>query len=102
MCSSDLRDLAELQAAKREHTGDPEAEFHAWDNSFYRNRLMLSKYAVDNEAVREYFPIERVTERSEEHTSELQSRRNFVCRLLLEKNNNFIFLYLSHCSFLSE
>jgi thimet oligopeptidase len=56
------RDLAELQAAKREHTGDPEAEFHAWDNSFYRNRLMLSKYAVDNEAVREYFPIERVTE----------------------------------------
>ena len=25
--------------------------------------------------------------RSEEHTSELQSRRNLVCRLLLEKNN---------------
>src|SRR5690606_40380806 len=25
-------------------------------------------------------------ERSEEHTSELQSRENFVCRLLLEKN----------------
>ena len=24
-------------------------------------------------------------ERSEEHTSELQSRRNFVCRFLLEK-----------------
>ena len=27
--------------------------------------------------------------RSEEHTSELQSRRNLVCRLLLEKNNYF-------------
>ena len=26
-----------------------------------------------------------MTERSEEHTSELQSRRNLVCRLLLEK-----------------
>ena len=25
--------------------------------------------------------------RSEEHTSELQSRRNLVCRLLLEKKN---------------
>src|SRR5690349_24031240 len=25
--------------------------------------------------------------RSEEHTSELQSRRDFVCRLLLEKKN---------------
>ena len=27
-------------------------------------------------------------ERSEEHTSELQSRRNLVCRLLLEKKKN--------------
>src|SRR5690606_41448370 len=27
----------------------------------------------------------RVTKRSEEHTSELQSRENLVCRLLLEK-----------------
>src|SRR5690349_22144944 len=27
----------------------------------------------------------RVSERSEEHTSELQSRRDLVCRLLLEK-----------------
>src|SRR3712207_8199433 len=27
-------------------------------------------------------------ERSEEHTSELQSRHYLVCRLLLEKNNN--------------
>src|SRR5690349_25118041 len=26
--------------------------------------------------------------RSEEHTSELQSRRDLVCRLLLEKKNN--------------
>src|SRR5690606_41420571 len=29
-----------------------------------------------------------VCERSEEHTSELQSRENLVCRLLLEKKNN--------------
>src|SRR5690606_41974722 len=28
------------------------------------------------------------TARSEEHTSELQSRENLVCRLLLEKKNN--------------
>src|SRR5690606_39660356 len=28
--------------------------------------------------------------RSEEHTSELQSRENLVCRLLLEKKNNVI------------
>src|SRR2546421_2508028 len=30
----------------------------------------------------------RVTERSEEHTSELQSRSDLVCRLLLEKKKN--------------
>src|SRR5947209_13549793 len=28
--------------------------------------------------------------RSEEHTSELQSRQNLVCRLLLEKKNIFL------------
>src|SRR2546427_3956032 len=30
-----------------------------------------------------------VMSRSEEHTSELQSQSNLVCRLLLEKKNNF-------------
>src|SRR3712207_7788594 len=30
--------------------------------------------------------------RSEEHTSELQSRQYLVCRLLLEKKKNIIFL----------
>src|SRR5690349_22923415 len=32
--------------------------------------------------------------RSEEHTSELQSRRDLVCRLLLEKKKNKLFLML--------
>src|SRR5438034_6726289 len=32
----------------------------------------------------------RITERSEEHTSELQSHSDLVCRLLLEKKNNFV------------
>src|SRR5258705_1582107 len=31
---------------------------------------------------------EDIGERSEEHTSELQSLRHLVCRLLLEKKNN--------------
>src|SRR5256885_10898198 len=38
--------------------------------------------------------------RSEEHTSELQSPCNLVCRLLLEKKKNIHYqLYLSRCSF---
>src|SRR2546430_11438823 len=32
----------------------------------------------------------RLHERSEEHTSELQSQSNLVCRLLLEKKNQII------------
>src|SRR3712207_7578575 len=31
---------------------------------------------------------DRITKRSEEHTSELQSRQYLVCRLLLEKKKN--------------
>src|SRR5690349_22154416 len=37
--------------------------------------------------------------RSEEHTSELQSRRDLVCRLLLEKKNmKLILIYCKYCS----
>src|SRR5690606_41945843 len=36
---------------------------------------------------REDFAVPLVEARSEEHTSELQSRENLVCRLLLEKKN---------------
>src|SRR3712207_7143977 len=35
----------------------------------------------------------RLGRRSEEHTSELQSRQYLVCRLLLEKKNNKFLLY---------
>src|SRR2546427_8500704 len=34
--------------------------------------------------------VGRATARSEEHTSELQSQSNLVCRLLLEKKKNTI------------
>src|SRR3712207_7633592 len=35
----------------------------------------------------------RQAERSEEHTSELQSRQYLVCRLLLEKKKKHIFVF---------
>src|SRR3989442_10080137 len=34
-------------------------------------------------------PVRRQIHRSEEHTSELQSRPHLVCRLLLEKKNDY-------------
>src|SRR5205809_5185875 len=36
----------------------------------------------------------RAGRRSEEHTSELQSRLHLVCRLLLEKKKNIIFIFI--------
>jgi len=57
-----LTDFEEFQSAKREHTNMPEAELNAWDFSFYRNWLMRERYAVDTQLVRQYFPIEAVTQ----------------------------------------
>src|SRR2546429_4316686 len=38
---------------------------------------------------------EAMRERSEEHTSELQSRLHLVCRLLLEKKKNKMFMMMN-------
>src|SRR2546426_8452762 len=47
--------------------------------------------SAKGKTVRAY--LEDVYERSEEHTSELQSPCNLVCRLLLEKKKNIHFKY---------
>src|SRR3712207_7245297 len=49
---------------------------------YYRDRSPAAEEASPDELV------DGLTRRSEEHTSELQSRQYLVCRLLLEKNNN--------------
>ncbi len=55
-----LADYQELVTAKRQHTGDRAAKLYPWDSSFYINRLKKTRYAVDSEKVREYFPLDRV------------------------------------------
>src|SRR3712207_6869202 len=45
-------------------------------------------------------PRQRRLERSEEHTSELQSRQYLVCRLLLEKKKKTTYLAM-HCTWLT-
>src|SRR5690606_41603518 len=42
-------------------------------------------YISNIERASMFFPLKRLKTRSEEHTSELQSRENLVCRLLLER-----------------
>src|SRR2546430_11999103 len=46
--------------------------------------------------------FERAPHRSEEHTSELQSQSNLVCRLLLEKKNKQQHVRRSHQSKLGK
>src|SRR2546428_2935093 len=48
-----------------------------------RVSALVSKAAIAVAAIAAF-----ETKRSEEHTSELQSRSDLVCRLLLEKKNN--------------
>src|SRR5690606_41380961 len=57
------------------------------------NLSSLALYTVAFALLYHYLPDRRVRwrqalVRSEEHTSELQSRENLVCRLLLEKKKN--------------
>ena len=52
----------------------------------YRTRVTLGKNIENDWTYKELFEMSyRI--RSEEHTSELQSRQYLVCRLLLEKKN---------------
>lgn len=51
-------DIAMLTAEKRAHTGDPAAILNTWDWRFYHNRLLKSRYAVDEFEVARYFPMD--------------------------------------------
>src|SRR2546429_6986807 len=52
----------------------------------YRGEMAPQSYPVDQTRDSCRVPVKTYIGRSEEHTSELQSRLHLVCRLLLEKN----------------
>src|SRR5690606_41243742 len=54
-----------------------------WDPGVYRKNL-LNEDGCDSIVIL-HLDVNYKEKRSEEHTSELQSRENLVCRLLLEK-----------------
>src|SRR5438874_4984849 len=55
------------------------------------HRRDLGRDHLDHRPARRGGLLDTVDDRSEEHTSELQSRRDLVCRLLLEKKNDAYF-----------
>jgi Zn-dependent oligopeptidase len=58
-----LRDLAGWTALKAQDAGDPSARIDPWDVSYYYNQLVKTKYSVDNEQIRQYFPVNVVIDR---------------------------------------
>src|SRR3989475_6829022 len=81
VCSSDLRERA---AARRP---DPRRHRQARDDRAGRRRSAQARRELTLSARGPFWgrAHRAVRRRSEEHTSELQSQSNLVCRLLLEK-----------------
>ena len=53
-------EVAEMQKLKSAETNDPDAKIGVWDWRYYQNQLNKRKFAVDKEALRVYFPFQKV------------------------------------------
>lgn len=53
------QELAQMRALKINDTGDRNAQIEIWDWRYYENQLKKTKYQVDAEALRAYFPLDR-------------------------------------------
>src|SRR5204863_3078674 len=53
-------ELTELQKLKAADTNDPNAKIMVWDWRYYSNQRNKQKYNVDKEALRAYFPFQKV------------------------------------------
>src|SRR6059058_623547 len=53
-------EVTELQKLKAADTNDPNAKIMVWDWRYYSNQLNKQKYTVDKEALRTYFPFQKV------------------------------------------
>src|SRR2546422_8282648 len=63
--------------------------FRSVENGRIKDDTTMRLHTGLRHAIEEFRPGIRLTpQRSEEHTSELQSRLHLVCRLLLEKKND--------------
>jgi thimet oligopeptidase len=53
-------EIAEMQKMKAADTKDPAAKIYAWDWRYYQNQHNKQKFTVDKEALRVYFPFQKV------------------------------------------
>ena len=55
-------EVADMQKMKVDDTKDPNAKIEVWDWRYYGNQLVKQKYSVDKEALRDFFPFQKVLE----------------------------------------
>jgi thimet oligopeptidase len=55
-------EVAELQKMKAADTNDPKTKIGMWDWRYYGNQMVKQKYAVDKEALRNFFPYQKALE----------------------------------------
>src|SRR5437762_8075627 len=55
-------EVGEMQKMKAEDTHDPNAKIGIWDWRYYSNQIKKQKYNVDTEALRDFFPFQKVLE----------------------------------------
>src|SRR5437879_2936355 len=55
-------EVAEMQKMKAEDTHDPNAKIGLWDWRYYSNQIKKQNYNVDTEALRAFFPLQKVLE----------------------------------------
>src|SRR6266478_4775202 len=53
-------EVSAMQKMKAADTNDPNTKIDVWDWRYYDNQLKKQKYAVDKEALRNYFPFQKV------------------------------------------
>src|SRR5207249_10230544 len=88
-CAGDHRDLHSFPTRRSSDLAKTLLVDHRWarvGSSNLNVSSLLGNYELD--LLAECNQLAAALARSEEHTSELQSRFDLVCRLLLEKKNN--------------
>lgn len=50
-----------LELERDEPGGKPDGTINAWDWRYYHHRLLKTRYAVDDQKIKEYFPLDLVT-----------------------------------------
>ena len=55
----EVQEIAVLREAKAKETGNPDAKINRWDISYYQEKVRKTRYNIDQEALRKYFPTDK-------------------------------------------